>query len=58
LILVTLATLFLALPTFMAYLFGGLLVWLAAAAGIEAFRRRGPVAEPGVQGSTKRPLDS
>jgi cardiolipin synthase len=41
LILVTLGTLFLFLPRTTAYAFGVVCVWLALAAGVEAFRRRG-----------------
>jgi cardiolipin synthase A/B len=41
LILVTLGTLFLVLPRTTAYAFGLVCVWLAIAAGVEAFRRRG-----------------
>jgi cardiolipin synthase len=41
LILVTLGTLFLVLPRTTAYAFGFVCVWLALAAGVEAFHRRG-----------------
>jgi hypothetical protein len=35
-----LAVLFFLLPRLMGYLFGGVLIWLGIAAGLEAFRRR------------------
>lgn len=57
--LILLASLFLALPRAMGYIFGVLLVWLAVGAWIEAFRRRATNAGTGEAAmSTKPPHDA
>ena len=42
LVLVVVGLLSLGLPTIMGYIFGGLSLWFALAAGLQAWRRRSP----------------